>query len=356
MKKLLICLFGERGADRDSALALLPCALPVLLSVLLIALGSAGCARKAVAKVNGQLIREADLIDRLKRSQMATATLNEMILETVIEQEAQRKGAKVSKGELDEAVREQEDEMGPRWREMMERMGQTEHELRRTTRINLILGKLYIPESQLREHFRTNGSNYDRPARAVYKQIVLRSKEEAEQVRQDILDKRVSFDDAVKSRSIDPVSQVSGGVIGPYPLLPKKRDELGYELTSALSKLPIKQVSKPVQTLAGAGNYMLIQVVSREPAQKATPENSRFRAMSDLIRMRASEIYPKVLDLQAKASLEILDSRYRSLEEQYKILRERRPSLQPERPTVELKAPTPAPAPPKQREQKEKSR
>lgn len=382
MKKLLISVFTGRrlhvresgpkaccpGADRRPALRIagfqrhfaracggagsLSCALPVLLSALLVALACSGCGRKAVASVNGQLIRERDLVDRLTQSQIATVTLNEMIIETLIEQEAQRKGVKVSKAELDEAVREQEDEMGPRWREMMERTGQSEQELRRTTRVNLLLGKVYIPQSELREHFRANRTNYDRPARAVYKQIVLASKEEAEQVRQDILDKRLSFDDAVKARSTDPLAQASGGVVGPYPLAPKKKGEFGYELTSLLSKLPIKEVSKPFPALAGGGGYMLIRVMSRQPARKATLENSRFRVASDLIRMKASEIYPKVLDLQAKASLEILDSRYRTLQQQYQILRERRPSLQPGRPTVELKAPTPVPAPPEQQKEK----
>jgi parvulin-like peptidyl-prolyl isomerase len=202
---------------------------------------TAGCARRAVAQVNGEAITEREFQDRLE-TYAGQQTLDRLILEKLVAQAAKRKGIEVSDAEVSEIVDRLRKPFAERWGEYLSTRGQTEEDFRHDIHDRLLVTKVAIPEKEIKEYWEQNRAHFDVPATARYRRIILKSKADAEKAHQAILGGKLNFDQALKTMSVpDDLLAKQGGEIGPVPL--------GYgdpSLEKTLSTLPPQQLSEPI--------------------------------------------------------------------------------------------------------------
>lgn len=290
----------------------------VAIAVMLAAV-TTGCARRAVAKVNGDIITEREFFDRLQVAQ-GRQVLDRLILEKLVEQKAKQKKIEVTEAETNQFVQGLKRESGDRWAEYLRAAGQTEEDVRRDVRDSMLIVKLIIPESEMKRYWERNRTRFDEPATVTYRRVVLGSKAEAEKVRGQIVSGKLTFAQAVKTLSKDPVTQEPGGEIGPIPQ--------GYgdpDLDQTLFSIPLKQVSEPLPAAFAQDAYQLVEVGKRTAGRKVSFSEAESRVIRALTSTRQQEISDFLSDLRAEASVTILSQRYQSLAEQYARLKQQKP-------------------------------
>jgi len=323
---------------------------PILLAIAVtLAAAPTGCAKRAVAKVNGDMITEQEFYSKLEDAG-GRQVLDRLILEHLIAQKAKEKKVQVTEAELNQALNDVKQRVGAdRWQEFIKSSGQSEDSIKNDLKQNLLLAKVLITEPELEKYYQENKTRFDEPAQAKYRRIILKSKEEADTVRQDIVAGKLDFAQAVKEKSEDAMKS-QGGEIGPVS------EGFGDpSVAKLLFTLALNEVSEPIPSSYPQGSYQIIQVVQRTEGKKHALPEVRTRVMQSMLAMRQQELSKLLNDLRAGANITILRPRYQSLAEQYAKLKEQKPpeipsagptppSPTPPRPPAPSKAPAP-PAP-----------
>jgi len=308
---------------------------PILLAIAVtLAAAPTGCAKRAIAKVNGDMITEQEFYSKLEDAG-GRQVLDRLILEHLIAQKAKEKKVQVTEAELNQALNDVKQRVGAdRWQEFIKSSGQSEDSIKNDLKQNLLLAKLLITEPELEKYYQENKTRFDEPAQAKYRRIILKSKEEADTVRQDIVAGKLDFAQAVKEKSEDAMKS-QGGEIGPVS------EGFGDpNVAKLLFTLKLNEVSEPIPSSYPQGSYQIIQVVQRTEGKKHTLAEVRTRVMQSMLAMRQQELSKVLNDLRAGASITILRPRYQSLAEQYAKLKEQKP---PEIPGVGPAPPSPTP-------------
>jgi len=288
--------------------------------------GAAGCRGKVVARVNGQVITHQQLVDRMLRGREAELVLGDMIRRNVLEQEAKKRGVQVTEQDLDQLTKEQKALSGKAmWDGMVKQDPNFEQTLRDNMRPQLLLCKLVVDEKKAREFFNSRPEFFDMPAKVSYRRIVLKSKQEAEQVRELLVAGKAKFEDLVKERSVDTLTKAKGGLLEDQPV-PKGAMIAGpyAEASKVLESQPLNEYSPPLAYPYPENAYQIIQVIKRTPAQKAKYEDHRIGALL-MAGSNAQQAQTMQQDLLQKATVEILDSKFATLTQYFKTLKERAP-------------------------------
>lgn len=304
-----------------------------------LAAATAGCAKRAVAKVNGTVITEQEFFDRLQAAD-GRQVLDRLILEALIAQKAKEKNLQVADAEVDKFLEDFKKQAGGRWEEFLRMSGQTAEDIKRDVRDNLLVAKLVFPESELKKYWEESRDRFDEPATVTYRRIILPSKGEAEKVRSQIESGKLTFAEAVKTRSQDPLAQQRGGEVGPV------REGFGDPaLNQVLFSLPLNKVSEPIKATFPEGAYELVEVQARTEGKKVSFEDTRPRVIQALMAARQQEVAQFVNDLRANASVTVFSQRFQSLQEEYAKRKEQKP---PQIPTTPSEKPQVTPAKPEQ--------
>ena len=309
---------------------------------LILTTAATGCAKRAVAKVNGQVITRERLLKELE-DQQGKQVLDNLITVMLIEQEAKNKGASVSsaevKGYVDHYAKQMK-ERGQDFDEMLEQTGKTRADLEKVYRIQLLLGKMLMSEDDLKKHFDDNRKQFDKPAKTEYSKIVVQEQEEAEKIRKQIADGEKEFADVAKEVSIDQVTKEKGGKASPvqegWPMGEEQEKFLFGEDTKPGDLSPVIESQYPK-------GWMVLKLDSREPGKKVTYQGVKWEVWQALWRrklMMPEGVQQFIENVKKKARLEILDDRYKSIEKEYKELKEKKAEPRPPMP------PMPPPRPP----------
>ncbi|MGC9319629.1 MAG: foldase protein PrsA [Armatimonadota bacterium] len=312
-------------------------AVVVLTIAAVIAMG--GCGNNPVAVVDGVKITEAEFRERLVKT-YGQDMLREMIDQELLRQAAEDAGIEVTEEELDEEIAnfKQQFPSEEEFNQWLAGNDLSQEEWRDRMRLILTTRKLAlkdvdVSDEKLKQFFEQNRERYDRPATVALSEIVVDSRETAEEVLQQLKQGEASFEDLARRYSLATHSRNQGG----------ERPEMAIEripidpIREAAETLPVGEVSEPIDT---DGQYYIIKVRDRQPAREASWPEDRERVLEDY---KASQAKPpqEILQEQVKKTkVNVLDPRFNELNEAYTPV----PTEVPQFGAEEQGAPTAAPS------------
>jgi foldase protein PrsA len=168
-----------------------------------------------VALVSGEKITEAQVIAELK-SRWGFQVREELIRALVVEQEAKKKGITVSDAEVDTAYKQSELAINDQGRNNGQTftdwlLGQelTIPSYRRSLRMRLLLEKMVkgdpdvqVTDDEVRKYYDANKAPLPEAVEVAF--IAVGTKEEADQMRADILANKTTWDQAAHDKNLDP--------------------------------------------------------------------------------------------------------------------------------------------------------
>ncbi len=178
-----------------------------------------------VALVNGEKITEAQVVAELK-ARYGYAVREELITALVVEQEAKKKGITVTPAEVEAAYQQTEKEVmararltGQTFNDWLIQNEYTPASYRQSLRIRLLLEKMVKPDIKITDA--DVAKSYEQNKQALAREeaveiafIAVATKEQAEQLRADLLAGKITWDDAAKQYNLDPYGQNNGGYFG----------------------------------------------------------------------------------------------------------------------------------------------
>ncbi len=348
-----------------------------LLAVIMVCAFLGGCSRQkaeSLAVVNGQPITKSQLCEALEQADNGDAgrrTLDSLIVRQLIRQEAQKRGIKVDDADLKLRLEGLQDYVlaatGKDFKAWLEDTGQTEEELSSRISTQVLTAKLVLTEEDRKKYFEENKKRLEElphnSESAIYREIILPSKEEAEAVRKELLATTTEgkvpgakFAEIAEARSLNPVEKQRGGMAG-WAVKGKSGDP---ELDKVLFALNPGQVSEPLPMTPPAAPGAQSQAPQQPQfwrlvfvEKRLTPGPITLERNADVIEewMLSDPRFQTQLgefftNLRAKADVKIESPRYKALAEAYqqgREARERKLSQPGAAPTLPGAAPMPAP-------------
>ncbi|HET7815541.1 MAG TPA: peptidylprolyl isomerase [Candidatus Baltobacteraceae bacterium] len=281
-----------------------------LLTVSLAACGGSG-AGGSVATVNGQSISHADLDSKLESSPAAKSQLQQMVTNVLIDQYAQKNNISVSDAEIDKVENGYKEQYpNGQWDDLLKARGLTEQDVRDLLRRQIILDKatgsnIHISEAQIKSFFEKNHAQYDTPAMARARHILVPDLKTAEKVEADLKAGK-DFAAEAKQYSTDPGSRDKGGELGFF----KKGAMLPVFDQYAFSG-PIGKISQPIHSAYG---FHVIQVEERKPGSTATLASVHDKIATQLRQQQEAPLVPTFIqNLQSQAKIDIDDHKFDGL-------------------------------------------
>jgi foldase protein PrsA len=181
-----------------------------------------------VATVNGQPIKDSAFTDRMRAS-YGYVTLEQMIEETAIQQAADKAGIKITDAQVTDRVKmlaasveARSATTGLNFESWLAGQGLTYLVFKAEIRLQLLVetmvkDKVNVTQAQVSDFYTKQQQVLAVPEQVRVSHICVKTKEEAEKIRADILAGKVTFADAARDFSIDPYSKNNGGELGPVP-------------------------------------------------------------------------------------------------------------------------------------------
>lgn len=279
-----------------------------LLTVSLAACGGGG---GAVATVNGQSISHAELDSKLEGSPAARGVLQNLVMSMLIDQYAQQHHITVSQDEINKVENTYKQQYpGDQWTELLKARGLTEQDVQDLIRRQVIIDKavgssITISDKQIADYFNKNHAQFDKPAEAKARHILVPDLKTAEKVEADLKAGK-DFAAEAKDYSTDPGSKDKGGDLGYF-----RKGAMVPAFDAYAFSAPIGKISQPIKSPFG---YHIIQVEDRKPAVKATLANTRDQIQTMLRQQQeAPLLQPFYQQLQQNAKIQINDPRFDGL-------------------------------------------
>lgn len=137
-----------------------------------------------------------------------------------------------------------------------------------------------VTEAEIEAFFRTHAAELSLPETVSLRQVLVRTLNEARDVKRRLVRNPRSFDAIARSESRGPEAG-TGGYMGRF-----ERGQLPPELEEAAFALPPGATSEPVASALG---YHILKVESRQPARERTPEEAREGIRRRIAREKRSE-------------------------------------------------------------------
>lgn len=227
---------------------------------------------ETVAAVGDTEITKEALYDKMVASAGA-ATLDAMISNEVVNQEADKADVKVTQEELDAEMAVYEESYGGA--EALEQalassgmsIDDLKEEMETYLKVEKIVGPdIEITDEQMSAFFEENKDSFEQPSQVEASHILVATQEEADEVKAK-LDDGGDFAELAAEYSTDTANAESGGVLGAFGA-----GEMAPEFEEAAFSMEVDEISKPVKTDYG---FHLIQVTGKTEAVEASLENSK---------------------------------------------------------------------------------
>lgn len=275
--------------------------LAVLLVIVLIKPPFASPKAEAVATVNGVEITKDQLYEQLAKSGGAQ-TLDSLIDEELINQEAQKEKITVSEADIDAEIESIKTQFGSEdmLNQALMQYGMTMDDLREQTATRLTLTKLLEPQitvtdEQIKETFEANKEALNTPEQVRASVILVETEQEANDIIKQ-LKEGADFAELAKSKSLDTATKDQGGDTDFFA-----RGQKEEAVEEAAFKLAKDEISGAVKTSAG---YQVIKVTDRKEAHTATLEEKKEEIRSGLISQQVSSMSGTWLqDLRGKSQI-----------------------------------------------------
>lgn len=204
------------SATRTAAAATLAC--------LFFGLALSPLAAEPVATVNGQPIEQSALYTYMVKRHGYRSLLN-LVTAEVIRQEAQKQGIQVTDEEVEQGITRKREslertaiETGADLETMLTSQGETVGMFREGERTLLMLkkmvqGEVKVAEDQVREHYQNHQDDFKLREAMRVSYIRVDDAKQATEIRQNIINGNVAFEQAAREYSNDPHTRESGGKV-----------------------------------------------------------------------------------------------------------------------------------------------
>lgn len=262
----------------------------------------------AIAIVNGERITRKDFLEKLE-SQAGMAVLSEMINNSLVAQEAKKAGVEVTQERVDEELAKIKQNLGDQFEYTLSMYGMTEESLRTTLYQNLLAYEIstkdiVVTDEQIATDYETNKDYYLEPAQVKASHILVRTKEEAQAVL-DELKKGADFVELAKARSIDTGTAENGGDLGYFG-----SGQMVEVFEKAAFALAPGQLSGIVESEYG---FHVILCVDKKAEYMPTLEEAREKVIEKIKGEQAKNIDTLLLEIKDASTVTVTDSKYESL-------------------------------------------
>lgn len=225
-----------------------------------------------VASVNGKEISKDELYAQMLKTN-GTETLDLMISEEIVRQEAEKEDITVSDEEIEAEIAVYEEQYGgaEELDSALAASGMTVESLKEEVQTYVKIEKLIGPgieitDEQIQTYFDENKESLGQSKQVEASHILTATKEEAEEV-QAKLAEGGDFAELAKEYSTDTASAENGGELGAFGA-----GEMAPAFEEAAFAMKVDDISKPVETEFG---FHIIKVTGKTEAAEATLENSK---------------------------------------------------------------------------------
>lgn len=216
---------------------------------------------------------------------MAQQVLRDIAIGHMLVLEARRQGLKVSKAELDQDINTITAQVGgpEQLKNALQMRGKTLKDLRLSREKTMLANRLFAEyskkhqkpqtEKEMRAYHAAHPQEFIFPERVHAAHILLRCEGKTQclaqglALRNRLLKKEISFEDAARTLSQDPGSAARGGDLGYFP-----RGQMVPPFEQAAFALEKNEISPPVQSQFGVH---LIKLIDKKPKGPATFEEAR---------------------------------------------------------------------------------
>lgn len=276
----------------------------------------------SVALVNGEPVSSATFQRELQHAQgemgdgpaplelLRKRVLDDMISRALLLQQARARGVAVGQEQVERAFLGVRSEYpGTHFDDLLAQQRLSAAELKQRLREQLTLEKLFqdevfpqvqVDDQEVQRYYADHGAEFDQPERVRVLQVVVKTREEALKVRDEIRRAPQKFGEVARRASISPEGK-NGGDLGYFG-----RGSGMPEVFDACFRLPLNAVSEVVPSPYG---FHVFKVVDRKPASRRALAEARPEIQQKLLRekrARAQEEY--LAGLRAKAKIQIDDS------------------------------------------------
>ena len=227
---------------------------------------------ETVASVGDTEITKDALYEKMVASS-GPATLEALISNEVVNQEADKAEAKVTQEELDAEMAVYEESYGgtEALEQALASSGMTIADLKEEMEIYLKVEKIVGPDieisdEQIKAYFEENKDALDQPSHVEASHILVATQEEADEVKTK-LDDGGDFAELAAEYSTDTSNAENGGALGAFGA-----GEMAPEFEEAAFSMEVDEISDPVQTDYG---FHIIQVTGKTAAVDASLEDSK---------------------------------------------------------------------------------
>ncbi|HKU66259.1 MAG TPA: peptidylprolyl isomerase [Candidatus Baltobacteraceae bacterium] len=281
-----------------------------VLTISLAACGGGG-GGGAVATVNGQSISHAELDNKLESSPAARGVLQNLVMSMLIDQYAKQHNITVGQDEIAKVEDQYKAQYpGDQWTELLKARSLSEQDVQDLIRRQLIIDKavgsnIKISEKQIKDYFEKNHAQFDKPAQARARHILVPDLKTAQKVEADLKAGK-DFATEAKQYSTDPGSRDKGGELGFF-----RKGAMVQAFDAYAFSAPINKISEPIKSPFG---YHIIQVEERKPEQKATLASTHDQIATMLRQQQESPLLqPFYQQLQQNAKISINDPRFEGI-------------------------------------------
>ena len=273
--------------------------------------GGSGGGGGAVVTVNGQTITHEQLDQKLEGSPAAKSQLQNMVQTDLIDQYAQKNNITVSSDEIAKIEDQYKAQYpGDQWDQLLKARGLSEQDVQDLIRHQIILDKatgkdITITDAQIKQYFDKNHAQFDTPAMARARHILVPDLKTAQKVEADLKAGK-DFAAEAKQYSTDPGSRDKGGELGWFRKGAMVPAFDAYAFTGPLGK-----ISAPIKSPFG---YHVIQDEERKPGTTATLANTRDKIKQQLRQQQEAPLIPTFLQqLQSQANIQVQDPKFDGL-------------------------------------------
>ncbi|RAP76312.1 foldase protein PrsA [Paenibacillus montanisoli] len=271
----------------------------VLLVVLISPFG--GGKNETVGSVNGVSISKDQLYDEMVKLG-GQQTLDNLIQDELIKQEADKAGIKITDADVDKEIDNIKKQFPTEddFQAALMQANMTVEDLKKQTPMQLRIKKLLEPQTKVtdedvKKFFEENKAQFDQPEQVRASHILVATKEEADAILKQ-LKEGADFAQLAKEKSTDPGSKDQGGDLGFFG-----KGDMDPAFEAAAFKLKKDELSEPIKTDYG---YHIIKGAEHKEAKAATLDEKKAEIKEQLISQKVQELSQAWLeDLKSKANI-----------------------------------------------------
>jgi len=260
-----------------------------------------------VVSVNGTLIRQSEVMDRLWK-RYGPATLDEMVDEILLRQAAQARGLKADDAEVDKRLARVKEQFSDPvlFENQLKQSGGSVAKLRADIadqvlmrRLIVSAHKISIPDEELKKAFQDQREKLAAPPAVHLRHILVKAEAEAEEIAKQVK-AGSDFKDLARRRSLAPTGKLTGGDYGfvSRGMLPEEIDRIAFAMKTG-----------EVRVVPSPKGFHILQVAAKRPAQPAQYEKAKEDLRDMLLEEKMKSVLPGYLqELRRKADIKPLGS------------------------------------------------